>query len=36
MVEDGFYSDVEECLPIDPESWARLKYFCSTTIPNVT
>ena len=36
VVEAGFYSDLVECLPIDPESWARLKYFRSTAIPNVT
>ena len=22
-VETGFYSDVEECLPVDPASWVR-------------
>ena len=30
-VEDGFYSDVVECLPIDQESWFRLKYFLYNT-----
>ena len=35
VVEASFYSDLVECFP-DPESWARLKYFRSTTIPNVT
>ena len=24
-VEAGFYSDVVECLPVDPASWVRLR-----------
>ena len=40
-VEAGFYSDVVECLPVDPATWVRIpagagKYFRSTTMaPNV-
>ena len=35
-VEAGFYSDVVECLPVDPATWVRfpagqVKYFRSTT-----
>ena len=36
-VEAGFYSDVVECLPVDPATWVRFpagagKYFRSTTL----
>ena len=40
-VEASFYSDVVECLPVDPATWVRFpagtgKYFRSTTMaPNV-
>ena len=36
--EAGFYSDVVECLPVDPATWVQFpagtgkKYFRSTTI----
>ena len=37
MVEAGFYSEVVECLPVDPVTWARfrlgqVKYFHFSTI----
>ena len=27
VVIAGFYSDVVECLPVDPATWDRLEYF---------
>ena len=36
-VEAGFYSDMVECLPVDPATrLGQVKYFCSTTmVPTV-
>ena len=35
-VEAGFYSDVVECLPVDPAAQVRLRFGCPNMLPLVS
>ena len=36
VVEAGFYSDVVECLPVDPAAQVRLRFGCPNMLPLVS